>query len=138
MKVCTRCAAETPRTDFYRREASHDGLQPICKECDKETRRLRYYANHERELAYRSEYQRSARGYGRHVTANREWRRRNRHKRRAHSAVAYAVRTGKLVRSPCERCGEERTEAHHDDYSKPLDVRWLCKRCHDEHHRRAA
>ena len=41
-----------------------------------------------------------------------------------------AVKSGKLVRQPCEVCGVEPAEAHHDDYSKPLDVRWLCKSHH--------
>ncbi len=48
---------------------------------------------------------------------------------------AYAIKTGKLVREPCEVCGAEKTEGHHDDYSKPLAVRWLCKRCHGRVHR---
>ena len=45
-------------------------------------------------------------------------------------AVKDAIRRGDLFRSPCEVCGEDRVDAHHEDYSKPLKVRWLCK----EHH----
>src|ERR1700677_4257949 len=44
--------------------------------------------------------------------------------------VARAVRSGRLTPGPWERCGAARTEAHHDDYGKPLDVRWLCRSCH--------
>lgn len=50
---------------------------------------------------------------------------------RARHLVGLAVRDGSLVRQPCETCGAERTEAHHDDYDKPLSVRWLCL----SHHR---
>lgn len=46
-----------------------------------------------------------------------------------------AIKSGKLVRQPCEKCGEPKTDAHHDDYSKPLEVRWLCRAHHAEHHR---
>lgn len=41
-----------------------------------------------------------------------------------------AVRAGKLKRHPCELCGNTNAQAHHDDYSKPLDVRWLCPAHH--------
>lgn len=54
---------------------------------------------------------------------------------RAHSAVAAARRRGELVKQPCEKCGSvDRVEAHHDDYSKPLEVRWLCRFHHDGEH----
>jgi hypothetical protein len=36
---------------------------------------------------------------------------------------------------PCEVCKETNVDAHHDDYNKPLDVRWLCKKHHREHHK---
>lgn len=39
---------------------------------------------------------------------------------------------GKLIPKPCEVCGRKSPiEKHHEDYSKPLQVRWLCP----EHHR---
>ena len=47
-----------------------------------------------------------------------------------------AVRRGKLRRGACEVCGAENAHAHHDDYSRPLDVRWLCTKHHREHHAR--
>lgn len=51
-------------------------------------------------------------------------------KREAAFKVRHALVTGVLVRVPCQ-CGAK-SEAHHDDYSKPLDVQWLCR----YHHRR--
>lgn len=48
----------------------------------------------------------------------------------------YAIRKGYLIRQPCEVCSTEiDVQAHHDDYSKPLDVRWLCRKHHREHHK---
>lgn len=68
------------------------------------------------------------------MRSNSAYLKRNPKKRYAHSQVAYAVDTGKMIRQPCEVCGEPRTEAHHDDYNKPLDVRWLCNAHHKDHH----
>lgn len=53
----------------------------------------------------------------------------------ARKAVEYAVKTGRLERQPCERCGAEKAQAHHEDYGKPLDVMWLCPKDHKARHR---
>ena len=45
-----------------------------------------------------------------------------------------AVESGKLRREPCEVCGNGKTHGHHDDYSNPLVVRWLCHKHHMEFH----
>lgn len=56
-------------------------------------------------------------------------------KYKARNAVAYAIQKGRLFALPCESCGaQDDIHAHHDDYSKPLDVRWLCRECHIAHH----
>lgn len=53
----------------------------------------------------------------------------------AHAATTRAIRLGILTRQPCEECGSStKVEAHHDDYTKPLQIRWLCKLCHADHH----
>lgn len=53
----------------------------------------------------------------------------------AHDKVHKAIKAGRLIRLPCEVCGSADTQGHHDDYSRPLDVRWLCSKHHAEHHR---
>lgn len=57
-------------------------------------------------------------------------------KRRARTAVNHAVRDGRLTNpGKCSKCGKEGySEAHHEDYSKKLDVVWVCKKCHMEIH----
>lgn len=56
----------------------------------------------------------------------------------AHKLVTHALYTGALVRQPCEVCGKPNGHAHHDDYTKPLEVRWLCRRHHAKEHRKPA
>lgn len=64
------------------------------------------------------------------------WREKNPLKRWAHVATASALRYGLLDRKPCEICGAEPTDAHHADYSKPMQVRWLCRKHHKAEHAR--
>ena len=59
---------------------------------------------------------------------------RDKPKRRAQWTARNAVRDGRLLRGACEVCGAEKVHAHHDDYSKPLEVRWLCPKHHAANH----
>lgn len=63
------------------------------------------------------------------------WQKKNPTKAVAHSAVHRAVKDGRLIKQLCEVCGNTNVEAHHDDYSQPLNVIWLCKKHHEQQHR---
>lgn len=52
----------------------------------------------------------------------------------ARRKVNDAIKCGWIERKPCEDCGDPKSEAHHEDYSKPLDVKWLCQTHHRERH----
>jgi hypothetical protein len=54
----------------------------------------------------------------------------------ARAALRQALQRGLLERQSCESCGAEPAQAHHDSYDQPLNVRWLCQRCHGITHRR--
>lgn len=71
-------------------------------------------------------------------TRQTRWRNENPSRYRAHVAVGKALARGELVKQPCEVCQttEGRIDAHHDDYSKPLKVRWLCRKHHNLLHSR--
>lgn len=49
---------------------------------------------------------------------------------KARLAVYVALRSGRLKRWPCVICNDPKTEGHHHDYAKPLDVWWLCRKHH--------
>ncbi len=63
------------------------------------------------------------------------WIAKNPTKRRAHHDIRNALRRGRMNREPCKVCGSTEAEAHHEDYSRPLDVEWLCPKHHAERHR---
>ena len=66
----------------------------------------------------------------------RQWNHKNKHKKNAHLKVSRAVMNGVLDRpKECENCGAEgKIHAHHPDYTKPLEVLWLCDTCHKQEH----
>ena len=71
------------------------------------------------------------------LTRQRAWQLKHPERRAAHEAVRRALLRGELVRQPCEDCGAIHTvDAHHEDYSRPLEVTWLCRRHHMARHRR--
>lgn len=51
---------------------------------------------------------------------------------KANQKIADLVRRGKIKKLPCEKCGNIKVEAHHNDYSKPLEINWLCRKHHIE------
>lgn len=64
----------------------------------------------------------------------RAYRRRNPEKYHAHQAVHRALKKGLIKREACAVCGSTKSHAHHDDYSRPLDVMWLCPSHHAQRH----
>lgn len=144
-KACRKCSAVLPVSDgFYANDKT-------CKECRRfqsrqnRLRRLDYYQAYDRarssspdRVLAREEYARTARGRRAANRAKKAWTERNPVKRLANNALNNSVRDGVLSKkSICEECGKTncRIEGHHDDYSKPLEVRWLCSACHREWHK---
>ncbi len=131
MKTCFKCGRTLPLGEFYRHPMMADGHLGKCKHCTRSDTR----ANRAAKLEYYRAYDRARRPRKRPVFGE-PWHKRFPQKRKAHWVVGNAVRDRKLLRKPCERCGDSKAHAHHDDYTKPLDVRWLCTKHHAaEHHR---
>ena len=64
----------------------------------------------------------------------RNWKKNNPEKVKAHHLLRYAVRIGIVIKKPCEICGDINSMGHHADYNKPLEVMWLCSKHHKEIH----
>lgn len=134
-KECFKCKTVKPLTDFYKHPAMLDGHVNKCKECNKKDVRknrndkIDYYREYDKTRAKQPNRIKMA------LEVNRQWRAEDKRRGQCHSAVARAIRKGEMVPKNCERCGAEKTVAHHEDYSKPLDVMWLCQPCHIQRHK---
>lgn len=133
LKTCFKCGVEKTTDDFYRHPYMGDGLLGKCKECTK----IDVWKDRQKNIEQKREYDR-ARASLPHRKALRqrtssEWLIKHPDRKRAHSKLHYALRAGVVKRLPCWVCGEK-AEAHHPDYSAPLDVVWLCPTHHKQAH----
>jgi len=131
MKTCFKCGVEKDLDAFYKHPKMADGHVGKCKECNKRDVRENRAAKVEYYRAYDVK-----RGYRHHPGYCKEYRERFPNKHKAQNMVRNAIRDGKLFKEPCSECGsEENIHAHHMDYSKPLNVTWLCAAHHHKWHK---
>ena len=115
----------------------------------KEHRRAYYLANKISALAYQATYRKthSSKKYNPKIKSDGikkqhtqiAWANlteQGKQKHRTRRNLYHAVKTGKIKRLPCEICAEQKSEAHHPDYAKPLEVKWLCRKHHALIHRK--
>jgi ribosomal protein S27AE len=134
LKECFKCHGLFDVSGFYGHPQMASRLLGKCKECTKADVRANYRATKPQRQAYERERgQRAERKAAKREYDNR-YNRAHKDRLRCHNAVNKAIMAGKLLRQPCSACGADPAQAHHDDYSKPLDVRWLCFVCHRRHH----
>ena len=128
-KTCKRCLIEKPAEEFYTHKAMGDGRLSFCKDCVRNR-----ITRHRRANESVREYDRS-RGARQGPEYRARYVRMNRTKCAARALVAKAVESGRLIPEPCLFCGrDDRVVGHHQDYSRPLDVTWLCYQCHSRLH----
>lgn len=96
----------------------------------REKKRREYQRNKAQKLIAQKRYKQTERGKLAEKISGKRWRTNNPQKVSARHKVKDAIKRGDLVRLPCAYCGDLKTDAHHDDYNKPLDVAWLCRKCH--------
>lgn len=119
---------------FFARGNS-SGIRSRCKRCDTARSSLWRAKNRERYRLY-AKNQRKRNRDKETVKVREKYRNDSEYRKkvRARGMVNSHIRRGKLVRGSCEKCGSEKAHAHHHDYSRPLDVRWLCRKCHAVEH----
>jgi hypothetical protein len=154
-KVCISCGKTKKIDDFYKHNQMRDGHLNKCIDCVVEYQRERRVKNLDKIRAYdrnrknkkdRTDMQKLRKEQlkiqnpdlyaEKERDRTKKYRDKHKEKYRAHYLVAKYVLKGILVNPRlCQKCGSKgRVEAHHDDYSKPLDVLWLCPPCHALRH----
>lgn len=148
-KKCFKCGVVKSLAGFYRHSEMADGYLGKCKDCScadvrrNRAKRLEHYRQYDRKRGGTKQHQQQNREYaqtkrGREALkkAQRNYVARYPERITATRLTYNAIKSGRLVPQPCEVCGNERVDAHHDDYNKPLSVRWLCRKHHSEHHKK--
>jgi hypothetical protein len=156
MKTCFKCGTPKLLEEFYKHPAMADGHLGKCKECTKSDARTHRNTNLEKiqeydrergKLPHRKEKCReysqthpevvrpirqrwAAKNPEKVLAAHQQYTKNHPDRHAARIAVNNAVRDGRITKRPCEVCGAAKVEAHHDDYAKPLEVRWLCNPHH--------
>ena len=146
---CKVCGATDETAEFY------SGVRTRCKECHKrrvkENRHAKadYYREYDAKRfkedpkvrLRHKRYQSTEAGKASVSKSREKWLSENPEKRAAHVIFGNALRGGKVSKPDiCTSCGKKATgrkmQAHHHDYTKPLDVIWLCSMCHSKEHRK--
>ncbi|QJT70437.1 hypothetical protein [Microcystis phage MaeS] len=129
-KYCSEgCRKEGLRSSWRKSAANNRGYK-------REVSKRHYEQNKEELIKKSTKYQKTEKG--REIRRNKAKRYNEKYpeKVRARQEVRNALRRGDLVKEPCEKCGETKVEAHHENYHEPLEVVWLCKKCHDNETRK--
>jgi hypothetical protein len=150
MKRCYDCDQTKPVSAFGKKSDTADGLSGRCKSCKstvdrayRELNRVRlldrakkYRESHKTEIAAGliSWRMRNKERFNAYSKATRD---RNPGKHKARTQVTKAVKAGRIQKdSVCGCCGiQGKLEGHHEDYTKPLEVVWLCFTCHRNIHK---
>ena len=134
-KICFKCHESKSLDEFYAHPEMADGHLNKCKDCAKKdvisnrSDNVLYYR------AYDVKRMKTPKGLARLNRACKRYRKANPRKYAAHSLLYSAIKSRRIFRKPCEKCGSEKSHAHHENYDQPLEVVWLCAVCHSKRHK---
>ena len=140
--VCKACTSEYKKEHYHKNKQAYLDRAKAQREKNPEEYKAylnQYYRDNKEEILRKAkEYANTPKGLAKKKASYKKYYNNplNQIKNKARMIVTHAKRNGTLV-SPthCESCGEEKfTEAHHEDYTKPLELIWLCKQCHENIH----
>lgn len=146
--TCKRCLVEQEITEFYKHRKMASGHLSFCKTCviarvaDYRNKNLETIQAYDRVRSLRLERKERGR-FNKRTKYNgmrdhKEMRAKYPDRYAARTQLGNAVRDGRVAKpDTCDRCKNVGVvlHGHHEDYSKPLTVDWLCVDCHGARHR---
>jgi len=150
MKNCFKCNTKKELSEFYKHPQMLDGHVNKCKECNKSDvnanrlKNIDHYKAFDKKRALlphrvqaRKDYISTENGKAAKARAGVNYRNSAPNVYKASRKFANAIKSGSIKRQfHCSKCSSDiNVEGHHDDYNKPLEVRWLCSRCHTQWHK---
>lgn len=130
-KICRTCHKEKSIGEFYKHSEMADGHLNICKDCTKI--RVTKHRNNNLDRIRKYDNGRPRRSY-----TTKKYKKDFPKRRDVHCKTDSALKRGMIKKqNQCEDCGttKKRVVKHHDDYSQPFEVRWLCDVCHHKWHK---
>jgi hypothetical protein len=129
-KICFKCGEEKLISEFYNHPKMKDGILGKCKSCTKKDVKENRIKNQEYYIEYDKQRGNTEARKLTQAKHRIKYREQYPEKYRAHNLLGNALRNQRICKEPCEICGDLKSEAHHPDYSKPLEVIWLCRKHH--------
>jgi len=125
MKKCFKCNTVKPLTDFYKHPQMGDGHLNKCKVCNRKDAALQLEKNKLDPIWVEKERQRAM---------LKQRKKHGQQKTLIYAQIKQKITSGEIIKKPCEVCGNEKSQGHHEDYSRHFDLVWLCTRHHADRH----
>ena len=131
-QVCVDCGQILPRTDFHKDSSKFDGLKRRCKTCRRDYMRANPDVGRKAAQKYRRDHSEI------YKSKVQQYKNDNPERRRAVYTLDNAVRDRRVIRpNKCSVCNKPcKPDGHHEDYSLPLAVMWVCRSCHITYHKK--
>ena len=125
MKKCFKCNIVKPLPYFYKHKQMADGYLNKCKECNRKDSALQLEKNKQNPEWIKKEKER---------VRLKQLKQKGKPRTIIYSEIKSKIASGEITKLPCEVCGKEKAQGHHEDYNKPYDLVWLCIRHHQDRH----
>jgi len=132
MKKCSKCKIEKEDIEFSRSKNGKNGRCSVCKKCFFICYNIKRRVPKKINIKYITIMSPELRALKNLIS--KKSRLKHPIHTKARSIISHGIRDGKIIRQPCVHCGSIKSQAHHPDYSKPLEVIWVCSKHHRLYH----